>query len=135
METREMRTLESPYMNWAKRESAARYNLATSGVPNVLMKDFPFEKEDLELTYGEYGYEPLIEAIAEKSGVKTENVVLSFGTSMANHLARAALIGPGDGHRPIGRRDGERGQTHVAERAVRQMVRKPVNPGHNGPGR
>lgn len=83
-------------MNWAKRESAAKYNLATSGMPNVLMKDFPFEKEDLELTYGEYGYEPLIAAIAEKSGAKSENVVLSFGTSMANHLAMAALIAPGD---------------------------------------
>lgn len=83
-------------MNWAKLESAAKYNLATSGVPNVLMKDFPFEKEDLELTYGVYGYEPLLEAIAEKSNVRSENVVLSFGTSMANHLAMAALIEHGD---------------------------------------
>lgn len=91
-----MRTLESPYMNWAKLKSSAKFNLATSGMPNVLMKDFPFEKEDLELTYGVYGYEPLIEAIAERSSVKSENVVLSFGTSMANHLAIAALIVPGD---------------------------------------
>jgi len=91
-----MRTLESPYMNWAKLESAAKYNLATSGVPNVSMKDFPFEKEDLELTYGVYGYEPLLEEIAEKSGVKAENVVLAAGTSMANHLALAAMIAPGD---------------------------------------
>ena len=91
-----MRTLQSPYMQWAKLESAAKYNLATSGIPNVPIKDFPFEKEDLELTYGVYGYEPLLEAVAEKSQVKTENVVLSFGTSMANHLALAALIAPGD---------------------------------------
>jgi hypothetical protein len=96
METQQVRTIESPYMQWAKLKSGAKYNLATSGMPNVLMKDFPFEKEDLELTYGEYGYEPLIEAIAEKSGAKSENVVLSFGTSMANHLALAALIAPGD---------------------------------------
>jgi len=91
-----MRTLESPYMNWAKLRSSAKFNLATSGMPNVLLKDFPFEKEDLELTYGVYGYEPLIEAIAERSSVKSENVVLSFGTSMANHLAMAALTAPGD---------------------------------------
>lgn len=91
-----MRTLQSPYMHWAKLKSAARYNLATSGVPNVLMRDFPFEKEDLELTYGVYGYEPLLEAIAEKSDVRAENVVLADGTSMANHLAMAALIEPGD---------------------------------------
>jgi Aspartate/tyrosine/aromatic aminotransferase len=83
-------------MNWAKLESSARYNLATSGAPNVSMRDFPFEKEDLELTYGVYGYEPLIEAIAGKNGVKSENVVLAFGASMANHLALAATIEPGD---------------------------------------
>ena len=83
-------------MNWAKRRSSAKFNLATSGMPNVLLRDLPFEKEDLELTYGEYGYEPLIDAIAEKCGVASENVVLSFGTSMANHLAMAALIVPGD---------------------------------------
>ena len=91
-----MRTLESPYMNWAKRRSSAKFNLATSGMPNVLLRDLPFEKEELELTYGEYGYEPLLAAVAEKCGVASENVVLSFGTSMANHLAMAALIAPGD---------------------------------------
>ena len=96
METQKVRTVESPYMNWAKRRSSAKFNLATSGMPNVLLRDLPFEKEDLELTYGEYGYEPLIDAIAEKCGVASENVVLSFGTSMANHLAMAALIAPGD---------------------------------------
>ena len=96
METQKMRTLSSPYMHWAKLKSAARFNLATSGIPNVLMKDFPFEKEDLEITYGVYGYEPLLEAVAAKEGVKSENVVLSFGTSMANHLALAALVAPGD---------------------------------------
>ncbi len=90
-----MRTVESPYMNWAKLRSAAKYNLSTSGIPNFLMEDFPFEKEDLELTYGVYGYEPLIEAIAARSEVKSENVVLSFGTSMANHLAMATLTEPG----------------------------------------
>lgn len=83
-------------MNWAKTKSAAKYNLATSGVPNVLMKDFPFEKEDLEITYGVYGYEPLIQAIADKAEVEYENVCLSFGTSMANHLAIAAMIETGD---------------------------------------
>lgn len=91
-----MRTLQSPYMHWAKLKSSAKFNLATSGMPNVSIKDFPFEKEDLELTYGVYGYEPLLEAIAEKSGARIENVVLADGTSMANHLAMATLIEPGD---------------------------------------
>lgn len=88
--------LESPYMHWAKLNSSMKFNLATSGIPNVLLKDLPFQKEDLELTYGDYGYEPLIDAIAEMSEVKNDNVVLSFGTSMANHLAMAAMIAPGD---------------------------------------
>lgn len=90
------RTMNSPYMDWAKLKSSAKYNLATSGVPNFLMKDFPFEKEDLELTYGVYGYEPLIQAVADKCEVKYENVVTAFGTSMANHLAMAAMIETGD---------------------------------------
>jgi len=91
-----VRTVESQYMHWAKLRSSAKYNLATSGMPNVLLRDLPFEKEDIELTYGLYGYEPLIDAIAERARVKGENVVLSAGTSMANHLAMAALIEPGD---------------------------------------
>ncbi len=96
METKKVRAMQSPYMNWAKLRSSAKFNLATSGMPNVLLCDLPFEKEELELTYGVYGYEPLIEAVAEKCGVASENVVLSFGTSMANHLAMAAIIEPGD---------------------------------------
>lgn len=83
-------------MNWAKLRSSAKFNLATSGMPNVLMKDLSFEKEELEITFGGYGYGPLIDTIAERSVVKSENVVLSFGTSMANHLAMAAVIEPGD---------------------------------------
>jgi hypothetical protein len=80
-------------MHWAKTRSLARFNLATSGIPNFPMEDFPMKVGDLEITgTGDYGYEPLLEAIAKKCNATTENIALAFGTSMANHLAMAALI-------------------------------------------
>ena len=43
-----------------------------------------------------YGYPPLQKAIAAHHGVDPDCVVESAGTSMANHLAMAAIIEPGD---------------------------------------
>jgi aspartate/methionine/tyrosine aminotransferase len=88
---------QSIYMNWAKTRSFARFSLATSGVMNYPLKDLGVEINDLEIsgpTY--YGYAPLQETLAEKCGVKKENVMASIGTSMANHLVLAALLEPGD---------------------------------------
>ena len=44
----------------------------------------------------EYGWGPLLERIAQRYGVEPRNVVLAHGTSMANHLACAALVEEGD---------------------------------------
>src|ERR1700737_3640283 len=44
----------------------------------------------------EYGWAPLLERIAPRYGVTPANVVLAHGTSMANHLACAALVEAGD---------------------------------------
>ena len=41
-------------------------------------------------------YAPLRERIAQRYGVPVEQVVAADGTSMANFLAMAALIAPGD---------------------------------------
>lgn len=91
------RTMSSEYMLWAKTRSSARYNLAVSGMPNVPIAKLPFSVDDLELTNTDaYGYAPLLEAIAAKCGVGVENVVAAAGTSMANHLAMAAIVEPGD---------------------------------------
>ena len=91
------RVVGSEYMQWAKMRSHARFNLATSGVPNLPMAELPVSIEELEITGTDpYGYVPLLEAIAAKCGVATENVVTAAGTSMANHLAMAALVEPGD---------------------------------------
>lgn len=87
----------SDYMEWAKLRSEARYNLAASGVMSYPLSGLPVKLDDLEINGPTlYGYAPLQERLARKSGVKTENVVAAAGTSMANHLAMAATIEPGD---------------------------------------
>ena len=86
----------SSYMHWAKTRSVAKYNLATSGLGNVKLSKLRVSLDDLEITEGGYGYQPLIELIATRYRVAPEEVVTAAGTSFANHLAMAALIKPGD---------------------------------------
>jgi aspartate/methionine/tyrosine aminotransferase len=87
----------SPYMEWAKTRSHARYNLATSGLLGAPFREFPLQLEDLEISApGAYGYAPLIQRLAQHAGVPEECVVPAAGTSMANHLAMAAVLDPGD---------------------------------------
>lgn len=91
-------TADAEYMVWAKLHSGARFNLATSGIANLSLGELPAPLEDLELTAsGAYGYAPLVEAVAAHVGAPPECVVVpGGGTSFANHLALAALAGPGD---------------------------------------
>ena len=86
----------SRYMEWAKTRSSARFNLATSGLTSILLSEFPLRLEELEITGGGYGYGPLLERIAQHTGAPGECIVTAEGTSMANHLAIAALLEPGD---------------------------------------
>jgi aspartate/methionine/tyrosine aminotransferase len=88
--------LSSAYMNWAKTRSSAKFNLATSGMPNLSIRDLRVSLDDLELTDGGYGYAPLVERIGKRYRVATESIVTAAGTTFANHLALAALIRPGD---------------------------------------
>src|SRR6266496_4080044 len=92
-----MRHKHSDYMHWSKTQSRARFNLATSGVASFPLRELPVNLEKLEINGdNSYGYAPLQEAIALDHGVDPECVVESAGTSMANHLAMAAIIEPGD---------------------------------------
>ena len=92
-----MRHKHSDYMHWSKTQSRARFNLATSGVAPFPLRQLPVDLEKLEINGdNSYGYAPLQEAIAVHHGVDSECVVESAGTSMANHLAMAAIIEPGD---------------------------------------
>src|ERR1044071_2951993 len=86
----------SSYMHWAKTRSVAKYNLATSGLGNLKLNELRVSLDDLELTNGGYGYQPLIKSIATRYCVAPEEVVTAAGTTFANHLAMAALIKPGD---------------------------------------
>jgi aspartate/methionine/tyrosine aminotransferase len=92
-----MRHKHSDYMHWSKTQSRARFNLATSGVAGFPLRELPLDLDKLEIDGdNSYGYAPLQEAIAAHHGVDPECVVESAGTSMANHLAMAAIIEPGD---------------------------------------
>src|SRR5664279_2858978 len=87
----------SPYMEFAKLRSAAKYNLATSGMMSYPLAELPVRIEDLEINgVNPYGYAPLIERLAKYNDVPAECVVTSAGTSLANHLAMAATFDPGD---------------------------------------
>src|SRR5947199_187808 len=92
-----MKHKHSDYMHWSKTRSRARFNLATSGVAPFPLCELPVALEELEINGdNSYGYPPLQQAIAAHHGVDPECVVESAGTSMANHLAMAAIIEPGD---------------------------------------
>ena len=53
--------------------------------------------EDLSLSPPSgYGYRPLLERLGARANVPVDSVVHAQGTSMANHLAMAALLEPGD---------------------------------------
>jgi aspartate/methionine/tyrosine aminotransferase len=87
----------SDYMHWSKTQSHARFNLATSGVAPFTLRELPVKLETLEINGNSgYGYPPLQIAIATHHGVDPECVVEAAGTSMANHLAMAAILEPGD---------------------------------------
>ena len=87
----------SPYMEWAKLRSRARFNLATSGVADYPLARLAVSLGDLEINGPTiYGYAPLQDRLSRKTGAPPESVVAATGTSLANHLALAALFEPGD---------------------------------------
>ena len=83
-------------MEWAKLRSAARFNLATSGMRPLTLAELGVKTEQLEINGPSiYGYDPLLKAIAERYRVPQSSVVSAIGTSMANYLAMAAMTEPG----------------------------------------
>jgi aspartate/methionine/tyrosine aminotransferase len=84
-------------MQWAKLCSAARFNLATSGMQGFPMSELGVRIEELEINGPSiYGYAPLIEAISRRYRVPQACVVSAVGTSLANYLALAAVTETGD---------------------------------------
>jgi aspartate/methionine/tyrosine aminotransferase len=90
------RVMASPYMQFAKLSSGARFSLAGSGIANAAFTDLgPLPALELHADNG-YGWPPLLEALGARFGVGPECVVTAEGTAFANHLAMAALVQPGD---------------------------------------
>ncbi len=91
------RKMNSEYMEWAKTHASTKYSLTNSGMLDYPLSELPISLADLTLTgKGSYGYEPLLNEIAKRYRVKTENVFISLGTSMANHMAMATILEAGD---------------------------------------
>ena len=85
-------------MHWAKTHPRMKYDLGLSGILNLPVSELDVDLKEFEL-HGDnaYGYRPLVEALAKHRNVSPKNVVtVAGGTSMANHLAMAALIEHGD---------------------------------------
>ena len=89
--------IQSEYMHWAKFQTPVRYSLSSSEVPHFRLDRLPLKITDLDLDGASHiRYAPLRQAIADRYGVPFDSVVTANGTSMANFLAMAALIAPGD---------------------------------------
>ena len=90
-----MRRIE--YMEWVKLKKPAQYEIGGSGVVPVSIKEFPEAREAIDINdFNLYGYRPLVAEIAGRYEVKPEQVVTTQGCSMANYLACAAVLKPGD---------------------------------------
>jgi hypothetical protein len=87
----------APYLEWAKRRSSPRFDLAGSGVLACSIDELPGAAGALSFSgMNEDGYAPLVEAIALRYGVDASRVTTAQGTSGANFLVCAALLAPGD---------------------------------------
>lgn len=89
--------MQSDYMHWAKFRLPVRYSLTSSEVPNFRLDRLPLTIADLDLDgASHFRYAPLRRAIGDRYGIDPDWIVTANGTSMANFLAMATLIAPGD---------------------------------------
>jgi len=89
--------MQSDYMHWFKLQKPVRYNLSSSEVPHFRLDGMPLAIADLDLDGASHPrYAPLRQAIGMRYGVDADRVVTANGASMANFLALATLVGPGD---------------------------------------
>jgi aspartate/methionine/tyrosine aminotransferase len=87
----------APYMEWAKTRPSAGLDLAGSNICACSIDELPGVREAIAFEgKNENGYEPLLDAIAERYGVPASCVTTAQGASGANFLAFAALLDPGD---------------------------------------
>ena len=71
-----MRRRYSDYMPWAKTQSRARFNLATSGVGAFPLRELQFPLDSLEINGDStYGYAPLQQAISGLTAAERERIM------------------------------------------------------------
>lgn len=85
------------YMRWAKMHAKPDVNLCSSGVKRIKVSDIPFSWTDIELDGDNvYGYEPLMQAVADRYAIRRNQVVPAVGTSNALFMLCAAVLNPED---------------------------------------
>ena len=91
------RAKQSDFMHWAKFKPPVRFALTGSEVTHFRMDLLTIGLADLDLDGASHPrYGPLRDAIAHRYQVSPDQVVAADGTSMANFLAMATMISPGD---------------------------------------
>lgn len=95
-----MRLTPIPYMRWAKAhlQTEDQHNLGNSGIRELLgPDDLGWQDPALPMFgHNEDGWPPLLQAVATRFGVDRSQVLAAEGTSLANFLALAAWVRPGD---------------------------------------
>lgn len=87
------------YLEWAKFPGKIRINLSRSGLPDLSLSELPvkLETKDLDISGANpYGYQPLIEAIANRYSVSPEEVIPTQGASQAIFMTCAVILNQGD---------------------------------------
>ncbi|HEX6750507.1 MAG TPA: aminotransferase class I/II-fold pyridoxal phosphate-dependent enzyme [Longimicrobium sp.] len=91
------RPVGSRYLRWAKLHRPRTYDLTSSGMPHLTLDNLPAAPERPALGgTGAYGCGALQNAIAARYDVEPGCIVQALGCSMANWLAMAAILAPGD---------------------------------------
>ncbi len=84
-------------MEWAKTRPSPRFDLAGSNVVACSLLELEGARDAVELSgRNDNGYAPLVEAIAQRYGVRPAQITTAQGASGANFLVCAALLEPGD---------------------------------------
>ena len=93
--------MRSPYMEFAKLRSGAKYNLATSGIMSYPLSELPVRIQDLEINGPNvHGTDTVTSryrsAWRDTTAFSPDCVFASAGTSMSNHSLWQSTFDPGD---------------------------------------
>ena len=85
------------YLLWAKRRPHPANDLGRSDVVACTLDELPGARAALELSgRNDEGWGPLVDRVAARYGMRTDQVATATGTSGANFLVCAAILRPGD---------------------------------------